>query len=37
MFDDEVNARLRAEADARPERDWAMYAIEVWDYFFSKP
>jgi glycosyltransferase involved in cell wall biosynthesis len=37
MFDHEVNARLRAEADARPERDWAMYAIEVWDYFFSKP
>jgi glycosyltransferase involved in cell wall biosynthesis len=32
MFDDDVHARLSAEAAARPVRTWEQYATEAWDY-----
>ena len=32
LFDDDVHARLAAQAAARPVRTWEQYASEVWDY-----
>ena len=33
MFNDNVNASLRAEADLRENKGWDEYASELWDYF----
>jgi glycosyltransferase involved in cell wall biosynthesis len=33
MFDEEVNTRLREEAQARVGTGWAEYAAALWDYF----
>jgi hypothetical protein len=33
LADDELIARLRAEAAAAPERTWAQFADELWQQF----